>query len=98
MHVFSHLLFRTHSKLNSLSLSGVDNLELAITHTETEISSLKLSDSDPYNYHILMEHYAMLSALQQQHSIKWAQHARLHWIKDGDRNTKFFYSVTRITY
>lgn len=46
MHVFSHLLYSTCSKLRIWSSSGIDNLESAITRMEAEINSLELSDSD----------------------------------------------------
>lgn len=90
MHAFSHLLYRTHNRLKSWSLTGVNNVESAITHTETLIQNLELSDIDTSSHHVLMEQYAKLSALHRQCNIKWAQLARLLWIKDGDKNTNFY--------
>lgn len=68
-------------------------MESAIIHTENLIQNLELSDIDSDSHHALMEHYAKLSALQRQCSIKWGQRARLLWIRDGDKNTRFFHSI-----
>jgi hypothetical protein len=33
-----------------------------------------------------------MSQLMVQDDIYWRQHAKKHWYKDGDKNTKFFYT------
>ncbi|XP_039118690.1 uncharacterized protein LOC120254702 [Dioscorea cayenensis subsp. rotundata] len=95
MHAFSHLLLRTHNRLKSWSINGVNDVESAIIHTENLIQNLECSDADIGSHQVLMELYAKLSALQQQCSIKWAQQARLLWVKDGDKNTKVLHAIAR---
>lgn len=77
MQALSHLLSRT-------------CFDSAIIKTKSDICDLKLSNFDSDSHHLLMEHYAKLATLQRQCNIKWAQSARLLWVKDGDKNTNFF--------
>jgi hypothetical protein len=34
-----------------------------------------------------------LERLEEQRELYWRQRAKVHWLKNGDRNTKFFISV-----
>lgn len=96
MHAFTHFLVRTRKNLNLWHSSVLNNIDAAILNTETEISVLEMSDSDPNIHNTLVDRYAKLSALQRQSGIKWAQRARLQWIKDDDKNTRFFHAISRI--
>lgn len=89
MHAFTHFLSRTRTKLKSWHLSGVNDLKANLINTENYINYLELSDLNDNSQNILLDHYAKLSTMQCQCNIKWAQRAKLLWIKDGDRNTHF---------
>lgn len=95
MHGFTHLLSRTRSKLVAWHRSGVSDIENNLINTEINISDLELSDLNDISQSRLLDQYSKLSAIQRQCSIKWAQRAKILWVNDGDRNTRFFHSVFR---
>lgn len=96
MHAFSHLLSCTCSNLLKWRRQGINKAESDLMNIEAEISNLENSYFNLISQFLLMDHYTNLSTLQHQCNIKWAQRAHLMWIKDGDKNTSFFYAMTCI--
>ncbi|XP_039130894.1 uncharacterized protein LOC120267295 [Dioscorea cayenensis subsp. rotundata] len=96
LQAFSHLLSRACYNLSNWHRSGINSLEADLASSEITISNLEKSDFNSISQSFLMDQYANLASLQRQCSIKWAQRARMLWIKDGDRNTSFFHATTRI--
>lgn len=90
------MLSRTCSNIRNWCRSGVNNVESAIINLEADISNIESSDFTSAAHSLLLDKYAKLTALQRQSNIKWAQRARLSWIKNGDKNTSFFHTSTRI--
>lgn len=39
----------------------------------------------------MQEIQTKIDSLLHQEEIWWAQRAKIHWLKEGDRNTKFFH-------
>lgn len=92
----THLLSRTQIKINSWRSSWVSSIDKALASTEQEISLLEMTDATSNSNSLLMDLYGKFAALQRQNSVIWAQRARLLWVKDGDRNSRFFHNFTRI--
>lgn len=95
MQAFTHLLSRTRLKINKWRHHGVNDIDSELIKTKPDIKALEESDLDLNSQHTLMELYNKLAALQRQCNTKWAQRARMLWVKDGDRNTLFFHYITR---
>lgn len=89
MQAFTHLLSRTRLKINKWRHHGVNDIDSELIKTKPDIKALEESDLDLNSQHTLMELYNKLAALQRQCNTKWAQRARMLWVKDGDRNTLF---------
>lgn len=92
----THLLSHTRIKIKSWRSSGVSSIDKALASTEQEISLLEMTDAISNSNSLLMDLYGKFAALQRQNSVIWAQRARLLWVKDGDRNSRFFHNCTRI--
>ncbi|KAJ0983177.1 hypothetical protein J5N97_011432 [Dioscorea zingiberensis] len=72
----------------------------AIEKTEEDICLLEsFENSSGYNdlnSIALRSSYNKHAALLKQNSIRWAQRARLMWLRNGDFNTAFFHNQARI--
>lgn len=96
MQAFSQLFSRTCFKLNSWCWRAVNKVESALIDTEAYISNLELSDYNFNSHFLLIKQYTKPATLQHQCNIKWAYGASLLRIKDGEKNTNFFNSITCI--
>lgn len=63
MQAFSHLLSRTHFKINSWRRSGLNDIDSALINTKANISALELSDLSTGSQSLLLDQYARLVAL-----------------------------------
>lgn len=66
-------------------------MERSIVEAEEKDGSGDSIDFSPQSLTIM---YNNLSAVHRQNNTKWAQHARLIWVQNGDNNSSFFNSVS----
>lgn len=100
MHNFAYLLTRMGKSLLDWKAAGLGALDKGIRDTEVQLQTLDLDDmenplsnSDLDDYRALQNKY---NALLRRNSLRWAERARLMWVKDGDRNTNFFRNTAKI--
>ncbi|CAN1726075.1 LINE-1 retrotransposable element ORF2 protein [Linum perenne] len=66
--------------------------ELAITHRLNEIETNGRTETSAIEERLLKEE---LGRIWRDEEIRWAQLAKTNWLRDGDRNTKFFHATAR---
>ncbi|KAJ0975331.1 hypothetical protein J5N97_017296 [Dioscorea zingiberensis] len=100
MHDFNHNISHTRNLLSKWKSSGLTSLDRNITQTEEDISTIEALeptlDYSDLSTIALRGLYNKHQALLRQNSIKWAQRARLMWLKHGDYNTSFFHNQAQI--
>lgn len=98
LHAFSHLVAHTRSRLISWRSSGMHLLDRDILETGRKIEALEnadiLDNSQTYDPSHLRALHNRHNAILRQNSLKWAQHARLMWVQNGDLNSSFFTTVS----
>lgn len=99
MHKFAYFLTCISKSLLDWKSVGLDALDKGIRDTEFQLQALDLEDPDSsfsdnhYANHRALNHRFI--ALLKQNSIRWAQRARLMWVKDGNRNTNVFHNTAK---
>lgn len=73
--------------------SNVEQVRKALESIQQEISSHGISSTRFYEE--VTAKQTLMQALHRQH-IFWKERARISWLKDGDRCTKFFHTYARI--
>ncbi|KAJ0972477.1 hypothetical protein J5N97_020436 [Dioscorea zingiberensis] len=100
MHAFNHLVTRTRSFLCKWKSKKLTPLEESIAQVEDEILHLESLEAN-LSYSDLMSValrglYNKHTALLRQNSLRWAQRAKMMWIKHGDYNSNFFHNHAKV--
>lgn len=96
---FSHSISLTRKNLLRWKSFGAHPLDQEIKNIEKELQIVEAAAgfySDPWLqiwFRALSNRY---SALLRLNSIYWGQRARMLWLSEGDRNSKFFHSFVKI--
>lgn len=93
MHALSH----TRIKVNLWRCARLNSLDFAIQSTEADILALEGTDSLNFDFsHDLSDLSNKFANLQKKNALRWAQHAHLNWLLNGDLNTTFFHNLVRL--
>ncbi|KAJ0975083.1 hypothetical protein J5N97_017048 [Dioscorea zingiberensis] len=99
MHAFNHHISKTRDYLAKWKAKGISSLDRDIGKTKEEITHLESLEASSIFFNlsslVLRGLYSKHSALLRQNAIKWAQRARLMWLRNGDYNTSFFHKQAR---
>ncbi|KAJ0972346.1 hypothetical protein J5N97_020305 [Dioscorea zingiberensis] len=96
----SHAICRTRKFLSNWKNNGKNSLDIAISKTEEDIQLLESLESTLHYSDLsniaLRGMYNKHTTLLRQNLLRWAQRARLLWLKNGDYNTKFFQQHAKV--
>ncbi|KAJ0963753.1 hypothetical protein J5N97_028875 [Dioscorea zingiberensis] len=100
MQAFNHYISRTRSCLCKWKSKELTPLDTQISKVENEISQLELLEPR-LNYDDLISLalrglYNKHSALLRQNTLRWAQRAKLFWLKHGDYSSTFFHRQAKV--
>ncbi|XP_073004935.1 uncharacterized protein [Typha latifolia] len=86
--------------LKAWSKEAVGSVEMRLKVTQQTIEALEAKDASAglnvEEQGMLRASYNKKCALSRQINLKWLQRSQVQWVKDGDRNTKFYHLTATI--